>query len=191
MESKIDKKHARHGKDDDKQADLASETAAEAAAMTPEQFEKLKEQAAKADEYRDRMLREAADFENYRKRAARERQDAVTYANENLLQKLIPILDTFEMALAASASDGASAQSLQTGVQMVYNQLKSALTDAGLEEIDARGKAFDPNLHEAVSQQESAEVAEGHVAQQIRKGYKYRQRLVRPAGVIVAKKPAA
>ena len=74
---------------------------------------------------------------------------------------------------------------------MVYNQLKSALTDAGLEEIDARGKPFDPNLHEAVSQQESADVPEGHVAQQIRKGYKYRQRLVRPAGVIVAKKPAA
>ena len=117
MESKIDKKHARHGKDDGKLADLQGESAAGAAAMTPEQFEQLKEQAAKADEFRDRMLREAADFENYRKRAARERQDAVTYANENLLQKLIPILDTFEMALAASANDGASAQSLQTGVR--------------------------------------------------------------------------
>ena len=74
---------------------------------------------------------------------------------------------------------------------MVYNQLKSALADAGLEEIDARGKVFDPNLHEAVSQQESAEVPEGEVIQQIRKGYKFRNRLVRPAGVIVAKKPAA
>jgi molecular chaperone GrpE len=159
--------------------------------LTPEQITQLLDQAGKAEEYRGRLLREAADFENYRKRAARERQDAVTFANENLLQKLIPILDTFEMALAATASDGGSAQSLQTGVQMVYNQLKSVLADAGLEEIDARGKVFDPNLHEAVSQQESTEVAEGHVSQQIRKGYKFRTRLVRPAGVIVAKKPAS
>jgi molecular chaperone GrpE len=95
------------------------------------------------------------------------------------------------MALAAASSDGAAAQSLQAGVNMIYNQLKSALADAGLEEIDARGKAFDPNLHEAVSQQENAEMAEGSVTQQIRKGYKFRNRLVRPAGVIVSKKPAA
>ena len=136
-------------------------------------------------------MREAADFENYRKRAARERQDAVTFANQSLLQKLMPVLDTFEMALAAAASDGAAGQSLQAGVVMVYNQLKSALAEAGLEEIDARGKVFDPNLHEAVSQQESSDVPEGEVMQQIRKGYKFRNRLVRPAGVIVAKKPAA
>jgi molecular chaperone GrpE len=136
-------------------------------------------------------LREAADFENYRKRAARERQEAVTYANEALLQKLLPVLDSFEMALATTTSGGSSAQSLQTGVLMVHNQLKSTLADAGLEEIDARGKVFDPNLHEAVSQQESAEVPEGNVLQQIRKGYKFRNRLVRAAGVIVARKPAA
>jgi molecular chaperone GrpE len=159
--------------------------------LTPEQIDQLKERAAKADEYRERLLREAADFENYKKRAARERQDSVTYANESLLQKLIPILDTFEMALAAAASDGAGAQSIQAGVVMIYNQLKSTLADAGLEEIDARDKVFDPNLHEAVSQQESANVPDGTVIQQIRKGYKFRNRLVRPAGVVVAKRPAA
>jgi molecular chaperone GrpE len=155
--------------------------------LTPEQIDQLKERAAKADEYRERLLREAADFENYKKRATRERQDSVTYANEGLLQKLIPILDTFEMALAHTTSD-AAAQSLQAGVLMIFNQLKSTLAGAGLEEIDARGKVFDPNWHEAVSQQESSEVPEGHVTQQIRKGYKYRNRLIRPAGVVVAKK---
>jgi molecular chaperone GrpE len=159
--------------------------------VTPEQFDQLKERAAKADEYRERLLREAADFENYKKRAARERQDSVTYANENLLQKLIPILDTFEMALAAATPDKAGAQSLQAGVAMIFNQLKSTLADAGLEEVDARGKAFDPNIHEAVSQQETKDVPDGHVVQQIRKGYKFRNRLVRPAGVVVAKTPAA
>ena len=191
MESKTDKKHSKSAKADEKQPDQQVVDLIVPGPLTPEQIEQLKERAAKADEYRERLLREAADFENYKKRAARERQDAVTFANESLLQKLMPILDTFEMALAAAAADGAAAQSLQAGVLMVYNQLKSALADAGLEEIDARGKVFDPNLHEAVSQQESAEVPEGEVLQQIRKGYKFRNRLLRPAGVIVAKKPAA
>jgi molecular chaperone GrpE len=189
MDSK--QKHTKSAKAEEKQADQPAAALAVSEPLTPEQIDQLKEQAAQAGEYRERLLREAADFENYKKRAARERQDSVTYANESLLQKLIPILDTFEMALAATASDGSSAQSLQAGVLMVYNQLKSTLADAGLEEIDARGKVFDPNLHEAVSQQESAEVPEGEVMQQIRKGYKFRNRLVRPAGVIVAKKPAA
>jgi molecular chaperone GrpE len=159
--------------------------------ISAEELEQLRAAAAKAEEYRNRMLREAADFENFKKRAAREKQDSITYANESLLQKLVPVLDTFEMALAASGSDNPATESIQKGVAMVYNQLKSTLAEAGLEEIDARGKTFDPNLHEAVSQQETADVAEGGVTQQIRKGYKFRNRLVRPAGVVVAKKPAS
>jgi molecular chaperone GrpE len=191
MENKADKKNAKDAKAAEAADPLSDDTVAGLPVLTVEQIEALKEQASKAGEFRDRLLREAADFENYKKRAARERQDAVTFANESLLQKLVPILDTFEMALAATSKDGASAQSLQTGVTMIYNQLKSALAEAGLEEIDARGKTFDPNLHEAMSQQESADVPEGGVAQQLRKGYKFRNRLLRPAGVIVARKPAA
>ena len=160
------------------------------AALTAEQVAELKERAAKAEENWDRFLRLAADFENYKKRAARERQEAVTFANEALLKKLIPTLDAFEMALAAAKPDPAN-QSLREGIVMVSNQLKSTLAEAGLEEIDATGKVFDPACHEAVSQQETAEVPEGRVVQQIRKGYKFHNRLIRPAGVIVAKKPAA
>ena len=159
-------------------------------ALSADQIEELKERAAKADETWDRFLRQAADFENYKKRAARERQEAVTFANESLLQKLIPTLDAFEMALAAAKPDPAT-QSLRAGIVMVSNQLKSTLAEAGLEEIDAAGKMFDPAAHQAVSQQETAEVPEGRVVQQIRKGYKFHNRLIRPAGVIVAKKPAA
>ena len=158
--------------------------------LTADQIEDLKERAAKADENWDRFLRQAADLENYKKRAARERQEAVTFANEALLQKLIPTLDAFEMALAAAKPDPAS-QSLRDGILMVSNQLKSTLAGAGLEEIDATGKMFDPASHEALSQQETAAVPEGRVLQQIRKGYKFRNRLIRPAGVIVAKIPAA
>jgi molecular chaperone GrpE len=78
-----------------------------------------------------------------------------------------------------------------TGVNMIYQQLKSVLAEAGLEEIESQGKPFDPNIHEAVSQAESAEVPEGQVMQQLRKGYRLRERLLRPATVIVAKAPAA
>ncbi|HEV7924331.1 MAG TPA: nucleotide exchange factor GrpE [Verrucomicrobiae bacterium] len=163
--------------------------AAEAPIAADETAE-LKAQAAKAAEYWDRYLRLTADFDNYKKRAARERQEAVSFANENLLVKLLPVLDAFEMALAANTSDS-SAKSLQAGIVMVANQLKSALADAGLEEIDANGKRFDPNVHEAVSQEETDAVPEGEVIKQIRKGYKFRNRLMRPAGVVVAKAPSA
>jgi molecular chaperone GrpE len=162
----------------------------EPATLTPEQLEELKQRAAKADEHWERLLRTTADFDNYKKRATREKQDAIRFANENLLQKLIPALDAFDMALAATQNPKTDAvQSLQTGITMVQQQLKSALLEAGLEEVDATGKPFDPNLHEAVSQQETTELPEGHVVQQLRKGYKLRERLLRPASVIVAKHP--
>ena len=159
---------------------------------SPEQIDQWRSQAAKSQENWDRLVRVSADFDNYKKRAARERQDAIRFASESLLQKLVPILDNFEMALAAAQNaEGANTDALKTGVNMIYNQLRSAVTDAGLEEIDATGKPFDPNWHEAVAQQPSATVPEGHVLQQVRKGYKLKDRLVRPATVIVAKKAGA
>jgi molecular chaperone GrpE len=162
--------------------------------LTPEQLEELKVRVAKADEYKDHWLRTAADFENFKKRAARERAEALQFANASLIQKLLPILDNFEMAQAAvqnaEAAPGGIA-SLQAGVAMTQQQLKATLVESGLEEIDANGKPFDPALHEAVSEQEIAGVPEGQVVQQIRKGYKLRDRLLRPAAVIVAKKAAA
>lgn len=160
-------------------------------ALTEEQLQQIKAQAAKADEFWNQLLRTAADLENYKKRAAREKQEALKYANEPLLGKLIPVLDNFEMALAAASSTKAdSADSLQQGVSMIQQQLKQALAEAGLEEINAAGQPFDPNCHEAVSQQASSDVPEGHVVQQLRKGYKLRDRLLRPATVVVAKAPS-
>ena len=162
----------------------------EVVALSPEQIEDLKFRAAKADENWDRLLRTTADFDNFKKRAAREKIEAAQYASFSLLQKLLPVLDNFEMALtAAQTAQGDKLASLQSGVAMIQQQLKSALADTGLEEIDAAGKPFDPTLHEAVSQQETADVPEDHVAQQLRKGYKFKDRLLRAATVIVAKKP--
>jgi len=165
-------------------------TSVDAATITPEQLDELKGRAEKANEHWERLLRTTADFDNFKKRAAREKQDAIRYANEGLLEKLVPVLDNFDAALSAAQTSSADgAQSLQTGVAMIFQQLKKALTESGHEEVDATGQTFDPNLHEAVSQQESTDVPEGAVLQQLRKGYKLRDRLLRPATVVVAKKP--
>jgi molecular chaperone GrpE len=161
------------------------------ATVTPQQIEELKERSAKADENWDRLLRTTADFENFKKRAAREKQEAIRFANEALIEKLIPVLDNFDMALAAAQSSSTDAgQSLQAGIAMIHQQLKNSLAEAGMEEVNATGQAFDPNVHEAVSQRETDDTPEGQVIQQLRKGYKLRDRLLRPASVIVAKKPA-
>ena len=159
-----------------------------AAEPTPEQLEELRARAAKADEHWDRLLRTAADLENFKKRAARERVEAAQAAAAALIQKILPVLDHFGMAQTATqtAQDDKLA-SLQAGVAMIQQQLKNTLAESGLEEIDASGKLFDPTCHEAVAQQETADVPEGHVVQQLRKGYKLRDRLLRPATVIVAK----
>ena len=173
-------------------AGLAESAAPVASALTPEQIEELKSRAARADENWDRLLRTTADFENFKKRAARERIEAAQFANAALLQKLLPVLDHFEMAQTAAQTAGDDKlASLQAGIAMIQQQLKSILAETGLEEIDAAGKPFDPMLHEAVSQMETADAPEGRVVQQIRKGYKLRDRLLRPAAVIVAKKPSA
>ncbi|HYE32954.1 MAG TPA: nucleotide exchange factor GrpE [Methylomirabilota bacterium] len=160
--------------------------------LTQAELDELRAKAAKGEENYERLLRVSADFDNFKKRAARERLDAIKYANESLLERLVPVLDTFDMAIqAVNAPQGASMEALKTGVTMIYTQLKSTLTDAGLEELNVAGQKFDPNLHEAVSQQESAEAEEGSVLQQLRKGYRLQGRLIRPATVIVAKKPNA
>ncbi len=166
--------------------------ALEPATVSAEQLEELKQRAAKADEHWDRLLRTTADFENFKKRAARERQESIKYANESLLTKLLAVLDSMDMALtAAQAAPADAVQSLQTGLNLVQQQFKTVLTEAGLEEVDASGKVFDPNFHEAISQREAADVPEGTVVHQVRKGYKLRDRLIRPASVIVSKLPAA
>jgi molecular chaperone GrpE len=152
----------------------------------------LEAKAQKADEYWDRFVRLNAEFDNFKKRAARERSEAVKYANEALMERLIPTLDHFEMAMAAVQNvDDKSVASIQMGIEMVHNQLKSTLKEAGLEEVDALGNAFDPVWHEAVSQKETTEVPEGQVVEQARKGYKLNERLIRPANVVVAKAPSS
>lgn len=153
-------------------------------------LEELKKKAALATEHWNSFLRTTADFDNFKKRVARERQDLLKYGADGLMQKLIPVLDNFEAALAAAGNaEGDAAKSLQTGVAMIHQQLRTALADSGLKEIEAAGRPFDPNFHEAVAQEASESLPEGQVVRQLRRGYQLHDRLLRPATVIVAKKP--
>lgn len=173
---------------DNNNASTEPEEELEPVTLEGSEFKDLEEKAQKANEYWDRFVRLNAEFDNFKKRSARERGEAVKYANEALLERLIPTLDHFEMAMVAvnNAQDNSMA-SIKMGIEMVHNQLKTTLKDAGLQEIDALGKEFDPVWHEAVSQKETSEAKEGQVIEQARKGYKLNDRLIRPANVIVAK----
>ena len=141
---------------------------------------------ADLETYKDLALRARADLDNYRKRMAREKEDATRYANATFLERLIPILDNFEFGLQAARS-GSSDSAVLDGMTMVYKQLQDFLAGSGVETIDAMGQKFDPNLHEAIAQEDHPEAEEGTVVRQIRKGYKLRDRLIRPANVVVAK----
>ena len=137
------------------------------------------------ERFRDLAMRTQADFENYRKRALREKEEAMKYANAAFLERLIPVIDNFEFGLQAARAEGS--QGVLIGFEMVAKQLQEFLTSSGVEVIDADGKPFDPNLHEALGAEESATVPEGIVIRQLRKGYRLRERLIRPANVFVSK----
>jgi molecular chaperone GrpE len=147
--------------------------------------------AAKEDlaQWRDRALRTQADLENFRKRAARDRAEAIKYGNASIIEELLPIADNFEMGLAAATSEDASS-SIAQGLQMVHKQLNEFLANNGLKEVETDGKVFDPNLHEALSQQASDEVPEGEIIATLRKGFVLHDRLVRAANVVVSTGPA-
>src|SRR5207244_12750414 len=140
---------------------------------------------ADLDRFRDLALRSQADFENFKKRAAREKEDAVKYANSSLLQRLVSILDNFELGLAAAKAEGEQSP-VYCGMVLVQKQLNDLLEENGLQPIEAEGKKFDPNQHEAIAHEPSDQVLEGIVLRQTRRGYRFKDRLLRPAKVIVS-----
>ncbi len=140
------------------------------------------------NKYRDQSLRAAADLENFRKRMIREKEEAVRYANVSLLEKLIPVLDNFELGLdVAKTTPDASASSIAQGLSMVQRQLVDFIKDHGVVAVEAIGEPFDPKLHEAIGHEPNAQVPEGSVIAQVRRGYRLADRLIRPASVVVSK----
>jgi len=143
----------------------------------------LAELEADVMKWRELAVRTAADLDNFRKRSAREREDAIRYANQGLLEDLLPVVDNFEMGMQAASQDKSSM--IYIGMDMVRRQLNDFLGAQGVTEIPAEGVMFDPNVHEAVAQEPGAE--EGRILRVHRRGFMLRDRLLRPATVVVAK----
>ena len=144
---------------------------------------------ADLERFRDLAMRSQADFENYKKRCAREKEDAIKYANKDLLERLIPIVDNFELGLEAARGEGEKSP-IYSGMSLVLKQLQDFLRENGLQPIDAVGQKFDPNQHAAIAHEPSDEVPEEVVIRQTRRGYRYKDRLLRPSGVVVSSGPA-
>ena len=157
--------------------------------LTP--MEQLQEQIRLKDEeianQKDTFLREKAELENFKKRLTKEKDDFVQFANERLLQELIQIEDNLERALEVP---NATLESLKEGVEMIQKQFSTFLKNQKVEPIEAIGKAFDPTLHEVLNQQESEEHEENTVIDEYSKGYTLNGRILRPAKVVISKKPA-
>jgi molecular chaperone GrpE len=133
-----------------------------------------------------RYMRLAADFQNYKKRTEKEKSDIYAYANEKFAADLLDVIDNFERAIAQDATTGADEQFLE-GMRLIMEQLVGVLERNDVKEIDAAGGEFDPNLHHAVQMEESPEHESGKVTRVIQKGYMIRDKVLRPATVIVAK----
>jgi molecular chaperone GrpE len=137
----------------------------------------------------DKFVRTAADLENFRRRTAREKEELRTAATGRVLEDIFPVMDTLALAINAAKQPNAEVKSLVGGIDMVLNQLKSALASHGLKEINPVGQPFDPHQHEAISHQPSKEVKEEHVMNVVRTGYSLNGRLLRPASVVVSSGP--
>ena len=167
----------------DQESGEATASAEESQGEVPAAVDELRRER---DALQDRLLRTAAEFDNYRKRMDRERRDLSEYAAADLVGELLPILDNFERAL--QAPPGGEVESLRRGVELIHKQMLDLLRKRGVKPIEALGADFDPNVHEAVIHEASDAHREGEVMQELQRGYRLGERLLRPAMVKVAKR---
>jgi len=148
---------------------------------------KYRELEGELSEAQERVLRTAADAENFKKRLQREKEEQTRYANESFMRELLPVIDNLERALEHSEA-GAGQGDLVEGLNMTLKGFLDTMTRFGCTQVEAEGKAFDPNFHEAVSQEESADHQPNTVLKELQKGYMLKERLLRPAMVLVSKR---
>src|SRR5882762_1027096 len=162
---------------------IAGKAADESAAS---ETEKLK---AERDALLDRLARLQAEFDNARKRAVREQQEFREYAAADVIKNFLPILDSFERALKAGGDSNSNSNSndFRNGIELIYRQFQDALQKIGVQPIVSVGQPFDPRVHEAVEMVDTIEVPDHHVLDELQRGYKYKERLLRPAMVRVAR----
>jgi molecular chaperone GrpE len=176
--SRLDLEHELPQAEDEK-TEAATQTVPQASSLEAE-IEHLQTEKAS---YLDRLARLQAEFDNYRKRSAREQQDFRDYALADALKQVLPILDSLDRALK---TENASAEDFRSGIELIDRQFHDVLLRLGVEPIQAAGQPFDPNLHQAIQMVETHEVADNHVIDELQRGYKIKDRLLRPAMVRVA-----
>lgn len=167
---------------DERPSQATSGTASEAASGLETELQRLK---AERDSLLDRLARAQAEFENARRRAAKEQQDFRDYAAADAIKSLLPIVDSFERALQVKSDPG----DFRSGVELIYKQLQDALGKLGVRAIPAKGEPFDPHVHEAIEMVETSDAPDHEVIEELQRGYKMKDRLLRPAMVKVAKNP--
>jgi molecular chaperone GrpE len=150
--------------------------------VSREEFDQLK---TERDQLLDRLARLQAEFENARKRAERERVEFREYATGNVVEQFLPVLDNFELALKSTGTE----EQLRSGVALIVKQMEEILRGLQVNPVASVGEAFDPRLHEALGSVEREDLPDQHVAEEVRRGYKLRERLLRPALVRVVSNP--
>ncbi|MBA2173542.1 nucleotide exchange factor GrpE [Halobacillus locisalis] len=174
--------------EENKQEDVLHETdeqQEQEAEIIEEEVQSEEEQLRKErDDLNNRLLRLQADYDNFRRRTQKEKEADRKYRSQSLVEELVPVLDNFHRALQVEV-DGESAQKFADGMKMVYDQFQAALDKEGVEEIPAQGEPFDPNLHQAVMQVEDENYDSNIVVEELQKGYRLKDRVIRPAMVKV------
>jgi molecular chaperone GrpE len=179
----LDVEHELPPAEKDQPSSVSSRSGAVAEPAGPEsELQKLK---AERDSLLDRLARAQAEFENARRRAAKEQQDFRDFAMADAIKSLLPVIDNFERALQSKSE----AADFRAGVELIYKQLRDVLTKLGVQPIAAKGQPFDPHIHEAIEMVETPDAADHEVLEEWQRGYKYKDRLLRPAMVKVAKNP--
>ena len=177
--TELDVEHELPASEDDEQAGQSTSPASSAPVETGE-LEKLR---TERDSLLDRLARLQAEFENARKRAVREQQEFRDFATADAIKALLPAIDSFERALQTPSNQPGE---FRSGVELIYKQFQDALTKLGVRPVPAKGQVFDPHVHEAIEMVETSDVPDHHVIEELQRGYKLKERLLRPAMVKVA-----
>jgi len=183
--TELDTEHELPASDDTSEVPRAPVSGETGPALVGEGAELLKVKAER-DTLLDRLARLQAEFENARKRNAREQQEFRDYALADTLKTLLPVLDSFDRALQASSAEKTD---LRNGLELIHRQLQDALTKIGVRVIAAKGEMFDPHVHEAIEMVDTSETRDHQILEELQKGYKLKDRLLRPAMVKVARNP--
>ncbi len=155
-----------------------------------EMEERLEKAEGEARENYDRFLRNSAEFDNYKKRSSRETDEFRKYANESILRELLPVVDNLELAIKASEENNQDAAGVVEGVNLTLAEILKVMKKFGVQQVEADGEPFDPAFHQAFLQEDSRDLPENTVLKVFQKGYLLHERLIRPAMVVVSKKPS-